>query len=79
VGINMLLQSLVPEQLRGRIVSLFTAARFGFDALGGLLAGVLASHWGAGTTLLAEGVVLLVFGLRLLSWRKRLHEGVPHG
>lgn len=79
VGINMLLQSLVPEQLRGRIVSLFTAARFGFDALGGLLAGVLASHWGAGTILLAEGVVLLVFGLRLLSWRKRLHAGVPHG
>ena len=78
VGINMLLQSLVPEQLRGRIVSLFTAARFGFDALGGLLAGVLASRFGAGHTLLAEGLVLLVFGVRLLGWRARLHDGVPH-
>ena len=48
VGINMLLQSAAPDALRGRIVSFFTATRFGFDALGGLLAGFLASLAGAG-------------------------------
>lgn len=74
VGINMLLQSAAPEALRGRIVSFFTSTRFGFDALGGLLAGVLASHFGAGPTLLGEGVVLLGFVVFLWGRRQRLIE-----
>lgn len=76
VGINMVLQSAAPETLRGRIVSFFTAARFGFDALGGLLAGMLASALGARSTLLLEGCVLLVFMVFLLSRRKQL---LPEG
>lgn len=72
VGINMLLQSMAPEQLRGRIVSFFTSARFGFDAVGGLLAGLAASRIGAGATLLAEGGLLLLFVGFLLTRRARL-------
>lgn len=72
VGINMLLQSMAPEQLRGRIVSFFTAARFGFDAVGGLLAGFLASAIGARATLMVEGGLLLVFVLFLAGRRQRL-------
>lgn len=72
VGINMLLQSAAPEALRGRIVSFFTSARFGFDALGGLLAGFLASHFGAAPTLIGEGAVLLLFVVYLLGRRRRL-------
>jgi MFS family permease len=72
VGINMLLQSTAPEQLRGRVVSFFTSARFGFDALGGLFAGFVATGFGAGHTLLIEGGVLAVFVLFLLTLRHRL-------
>lgn len=72
VGINMLLQSAAPETLRGRIVSFFTSARFGFDALGGLLAGFIASYAGAGHTLMGEGVALLLFVLFLSTRRQRL-------
>lgn len=72
VGINMVLQSIAPEALRGRIVSFFTSARFGFDALGGLLAGFVASWLGAGPTLLVEGGVLLLFVVFLFSRRQRL-------
>lgn len=72
VGINMVLQSIAPEALRGRIVSFFTSARFGFDALGGLLAGFVASWLGAGHTLLVEGGVLLLFVAFLFSRRQRL-------
>ena len=72
VGINMLLQGMAPDQLRGRVVSFFTSARFGFDALGGLFAGLLATAIGAGPSLLAEGVVLLVFVSFLLTRRRRL-------
>jgi len=76
VGINMILQSSAPERLRGRIVAFFTSARFGFDALGGLLAGFLASAFGAGRTLMFEGAVLLVFVVFLFSRRQRLVEQV---
>ena len=76
VGINMLLQSMAPEHLRGRVVSFFTSARFGFDALGGLLAGFLASVLGAGHTLLVEGSVLLIFVAFLLTRRARLLAAV---
>ena len=76
VGINMLLQSMAPEQLRGRIVSFFTAARFGFDAVGGLLAGFLASAIGARATLMVEGGLLLVFVLFLAGRRQRLLSNV---
>jgi MFS family permease len=85
VGINMLLQSTAPEQFRGRIVSFFTSARFGFDALGGLFAGVLAGAIGAAPTLLVEGSLLLAFVFVLLGGRQRLAaqlseaQGAAHG
>lgn len=72
VGINMLMQGMAPEKLRGRVVSFFTSARFGFDALGGLLAGFIAGAIGAGHTLLWEGVVLAAFVVFLLSRSRRL-------
>lgn len=76
VGVNMLLQSLAPEQLRGRVVSFFTSTRFGFDAIGGLLAGLLAARIGAPLTLALEGVVLLLFCIWLLARRRVLREQV---
>ena len=72
VAINMLLQSMAPEALRGRVVSFFSSTRFGFDALGGLVAGLAAAWLGAGYTLLLEGVLLLAFVALLMTWRHRL-------
>ncbi|WP_240327724.1 MFS transporter [Dechloromonas sp. HYN0024] len=86
VGINMVLQNAAPDALRGRIVSFFTSARFGFDALGGLLAGFVAASFGAGSTLFVEGWVLLIFAIFLFGRRQRLqaqiaaaHQGVRGG
>ena len=76
VGINMVLQSTAPDRLRGRVVSFFTSARFGFDALGGLIAGVLATALGAGVTLALEGGVLLGFVLFLLSRHRALRQAI---
>lgn len=76
VGINMLMQGMAPDQLRGRVVSFFTSARFGFDALGGLIAGFVASGVGAGHTLLGEGLVLAGFAIFLLVRSGRLMTGV---
>ena len=75
-AVNILLQSMAPEHLRGRVVSFFTSARFGFDAIGGLLAGLLASALGARHTLLLEGALLLLFVGVVLARRQRLLNAV---
>lgn len=63
VGTNIVVQSVAPEALRGRVVSLYTATRFGFDALGGLVAGALAAHFGAPPMAIFAGALLLAYSL----------------
>ena len=69
VAVNMLLQSNAPEHLRGRVVSFFSSTRFGFDAIGGLLAGLLAARIGVQAAMLAEGVLLALF----FAWCLRIY------
>lgn len=40
---NILIQNSTAEAFRGRAISIYTSTRFGFDAVGGLLVGLLAS------------------------------------
>ena len=75
-AVNMSLQTMAPEHLRGRVVSFFTSARFGFDAVGGLLAGLLATALGARYALLFEGALLLLFVAFVLTLRQRLQRAV---
>lgn len=61
VGTNITLQSDAPDDLRGRVVSIYTATRFGFDAIGGLLAGLLASQYGGPRAMAIAGITLLCY------------------
>ena len=79
VGINMVLQTLAPDALRGRVVSFFTSTRFGFDAIGGLFAGLLAARVGASAALMVEGVLLAVFALWFVRLQVRLRAEVRAG
>jgi len=71
VGTNILLQSQAPEALRGRVVSIYTSTRFGFDALGGLLAGLLAAHIGGPWTLHIAAALLAAYCLWQVLRRQR--------
>ncbi|TYC51926.1 MFS transporter [Zoogloea oleivorans] len=77
-GINMLLQSCTPETLRGRVVAFFMATRFGFDAIGGLIGGLLAALLGVQATLWIEGAVLSVCLVFLFLHRQRLGAAIEH-
>jgi len=48
-GCNTLLQSLVPDHLRGRVMSLYTLFFLGMAPIGSLMAGALAAHLGTPT------------------------------
>jgi len=65
---NTLIQSMVPDRLRGRVMSVYSMMFMGMAPLGALLAGVAAQHLGAPFTVAAGGVIALggsiVFGLR---------------
>ena len=61
VGTNILLQSQAPEVLRGRVVSIYTSTRFGFDAIGGLIAGQLAARFGGPWAMQIAGTFLFVY------------------
>lgn len=71
---NTILQTIVDEDKRGRIMSFYTMAFMGMTPFGSLLAGSLASKIGAPNTLLIGGVTCLlgaaVFAKRLPELRK---------
>jgi MFS family permease len=56
---NTLLQTLTPDHLRGRVMSLFLMMFMGTPPLGSLLAGSLALHLGAPLTVGLTGVACL--------------------
>src|SRR5688572_9993856 len=64
---NTLLQTIVDEDKRGRVMSLYTMAFFGMVPFGSLLAGWLANHVGAPVTISCGGVLTALGGL--VFWR----------
>ena len=74
---NIILQTIVDDDKRGRVMSFYTMAFMGTAPLGSLLAGTLASRIGATNTLIIGGVCCLagsiVFAGKLPTMRKFIH------
>lgn len=66
---NTLIQTIVPDDLRGRVISTFTWGLGGFYPLGSLLIGALGDQIGAPSAALISGVgCLVLFGLGLIAF-----------
>jgi len=65
-SVNMMLQTLVDEDKRGRIVSFYATAFLGMAPVGGLIAGSLAGQFGAPATAMINGTCCLLGTLVLL-------------
>lgn len=59
--LNALIQTQVADELRGRVVSLFTFCVFGLTPIGALLAGWEAEAFGEPTTVIINAVVALLY------------------
>ncbi len=70
---NTLIQAMVPDALRGRVMSVYSMMFMGMAPFGALLAGLLAGRFGAPTAVAAGGAACLigalVFGLELPELR----------
>ncbi|MCL6521579.1 MAG: MFS transporter [Firmicutes bacterium] len=68
---NSTVQVTVPNQLRGRVMSLYVMLLNGVAPLGSLLVGWLAQRWGAGAGFLVGGAVSLAAILAALALRRQ--------
>jgi MFS family permease len=60
---NTLIQAMVPDQLRGRVMSLYSMMFLGMSPLGSLVAGKMAQHIGAPGTVALGGLISLAGGV----------------
>jgi MFS family permease len=65
---NALVQMHVPDELRGRVMSIYTLTFFGLMPVGALMAGAVAAHLGAPWTVVVTSLVLMLAAL-VVWWR----------
>jgi MFS family permease len=75
---NTLIQAMVPDELRGRVMAVYTMMFMGMAPLGSLSAGAVADRLGAPLTLAIGGclamVAAIIFLLRLPQFRIDAHQ-----
>ena len=76
VAVSMILQTIVADEKRGRVMSFFTVAFLGVAPLGSLAAGSLAQAIGAGHTLLIGGVCCVAGAVALWRQLPRLRANI---
>jgi MFS family permease len=69
---NTTIQLSVPDQLRGRVMSVYTTMFVGTMPIGSLIAGFIASRWGVPLALGLGGVATVVIGLGAFVWLTRI-------
>jgi MFS family permease len=72
--VNTLLQQLVTDEMRGRVMSMFILSFIGTMPIGNLIAGAAAERFGAPHTLATGGLIIAVFITIVTLRDKRLRE-----
>ena len=71
---NTLLQKLVTDQMRGRVMSMFLLSFIGTMPIGNILAGIASSHFGPQPTLAVGGFVVTMMATGVLIFNRRLRD-----
>ncbi len=71
---NTLLQKLVTDQMRGRVMSMFILSFMGTMPIGSLLAGIASKQFGPQYTLAFGGLVVTVVAIGVSIFNRRLRE-----
>lgn len=73
---NTLIQTIVDEDKRGRVMSIYTMAFVGLAPFGSLLSGAMASKIGTGETVLVSGILTMVLAAAFASKLRLIREDV---
>jgi MFS family permease len=71
---NTLLQKLVTDQMRGRVMSMFLLSFMGTMPIGNILAGILSTHFGPPRVLAMGGLIVTTVASGVALFNKRLRE-----
>jgi predicted MFS family arabinose efflux permease len=71
---NTLLQKLVADEMRGRVMSMFMLSFIGAMPIGNLIAGTASHRFGVPRTLAAGGLIIAVFAAVVTLWSPKLRE-----
>ncbi|HYL40004.1 MAG TPA: MFS transporter, partial [Candidatus Binatus sp.] len=74
---NTVIQLTVPDQLRGRVMSVYTTVFAGSTPFGGLPMGAIASGFGSAIAMAVGGVISVLIGLGGLVWLNRIRQRPP--
>jgi predicted MFS family arabinose efflux permease len=72
--VNTLLQQLVTDQMRGRVMSMFILSFMGTMPFGNLIAGVASHRFGAPRTLAAGGLMIVLYSMIVAIRNGQLRE-----
>ena len=72
--INTLLQKLVTDQMRGRVMSMFILSFMGTMPIGSIVAGTASNHFGPQYTLATGGIIVTLVAASVAIFNKRLRE-----
>lgn len=72
--INTLLQKLVTDEMRGRVMSMFILSFLGTMPIGNIIAGTASNHYGPQYTLAAGGIIVSVFATGVTIFNSRLRD-----
>ncbi|HTQ58156.1 MAG TPA: MFS transporter [Bryobacteraceae bacterium] len=65
---NTLVQSMVPDAMRGRVMAVYSMMFMGMAPLGAVLSGTAAARWGAPVTVAGGGIVCMA-AAAIFWWR----------
>jgi len=71
---NTLLQQLVTDRMRGRVMSMFILSFMGTMPIGNIIAGTSSNRFGAPHTLAAGGFIISLFAISMMAFNKRLRK-----
>jgi MFS family permease len=71
---NTMIQSMVSEDYRGRVMAVYAMVLFGFAPFGSLLAGKMSEHWGAPLVVTGGALCCVVSGLVLQAMLPAVRE-----
>jgi MFS family permease len=76
VSVNMILQTIVDDDKRGRVMSLYTVAFLGMSPFGAIAAGAIADRIGVDLTLTAGGLCCALAGIYLAYKRGEIRQHI---